>query len=148
MTRSFRFDRRFEFDAPVELLWHAIADTSRYPAWFPWLHRYEPVPLQVGSTATFEVRPPLPYRLALRVRLHDVDPCRRVEGQVEGDLSGPARLDLTSTADGSEARLRWEVELTRPSLRRLERVARPAMVWGHDAVVGLGVRRFRRHALR
>lgn len=148
MTRPFRFDRRFQFDVPVERLWEAIADTGSYSSWFPWLHRYEPVPLRSGATATFEVRPPLPYRLALRVHLHDVVPCGHVEGQVEGDLAGPARLDLTTTTSGSEARLRWEVELTRRSLRRLERVARPAMVWGHDAVVGLGVRRFRSHALR
>ena len=93
------------------------------------------------------MRPPLPYRLSVSVDVHEVVPNERVTGLVGGDLSGPARLEVRAVGSGSEARLTWDVELTRPGLRRLERVARPAMEWGHDVVVGIGVRRFRRRAL-
>lgn len=105
------------------------------------------MPLLAGRTATFEVRPPLPYRLAISVDVEEVEPCSLVVGSVGGDLTGPARLEIAAAGVGSEARLTWELELTRPSLRRLERVARPAMVWGHDVVVGVGVRRFRGRAV-
>lgn len=105
------------------------------------------MPLAAGTTATFEVRPPLPYRLAVTVDVREVVPHRLVDGVVGGDLSGPARLEISRRGDGSEARLTWELELTRPNLRRLERLGRPAMVWGHDVVVAVGVRRFRRRAL-
>jgi uncharacterized protein YndB with AHSA1/START domain len=147
MTRPFRFDRRFPFDVPVDRLWEAVADTERYPEWFPWLARYDGGPLRAGTTTTFEVRPPLPYRLAITVDVRRVVPCELVEGFVGGDLAGPARLEVCGDGDASEARLTWELELTRRSLRRLERVARPVMVWGHDAVVAMGLRRFRRRAL-
>jgi hypothetical protein len=93
------------------------------------------------------VRPPLPYRLAISVDVREVVEARVVDGIVDGDLSGPARLEIAAVGGGSEARLTWDLELSRPSLRRLERVARPAMVWGHDVVVAVGVRRFRRRAL-
>jgi uncharacterized protein YndB with AHSA1/START domain len=132
---------------PPERLWSALADTSRYPEWFPWLHAYDAGPLQAGTTARFVVRPPLPYRLTVAVDVHRVEEGSVVEGTVGGDLAGPARLEVSPDGEGSAAHLTWEVELTRPSLRRLERVARPAMVWGHDTVVAVGLRRFRRRAL-
>lgn len=84
----------------------------------------------------------------MSVDVHEVVPCERVAGLVRGDLSGPAQLELRPAGAGSEARLTWDVELTRVGLRRLERIARPAMEWGHDVVVGVGVRRFRRRAVR
>lgn len=132
---------------PPELLWSALADTSRYPDWFPWLEAYDAGPLRAGTTARFVVRPPLPYRLVVSVDVLRVEDGSVVEGTVGGDLSGPARLEVSPDGEGSAARLAWEVELTRPSLRRLERVARPAMVWGHDTVVAVGLRRFRQRAL-
>ena len=132
---------------PPERLWAALSDTSRYPRWFPWLAAYDAGPLRAGTTATFVVRPPLPYRLRLVVDVREVVEGAVVDGVVGGDLSGPARLEVEPEGEGSAARLTWSLELQRPSLRRLERLARPAMVWGHDAVVAVGLRRFRRLAL-
>jgi hypothetical protein len=43
--------------------------------------------------------------------------------------------------------LTWSLELQRPGLVRLARVARPVMVAGHDLVVAMGIRQFRRAAL-
>lgn len=147
MTRPFRFDRRFRFDVPADRLWAAIADTGRYPRWFPWLARFDATSLATGEVVTFQVRPPLPYRLDLTVEIDDVVDGSLVSGLVGGDLRGPARCEIAGADGGSEARLTWDLELVRPSLRRVERVARPAMVWGHDAVVAVGVRRFRHRAL-
>lgn len=72
---------------------------------------------------------------------------------MSGDLAGSARLELTACASptgdaGTEARLVWSLRLQRPTLVALGRVARPAMVWGHDRIVGVGVRQFRRRALQ
>jgi hypothetical protein len=98
------------------------------------------------------VRPPLPYRLSVRLTLDEVDPGRLVATTVSGDLAGPARLELAPSplpggGEGTEARLVWSLVLRRPALVAIGRVARPAMVWGHDRVVELGVRQFQRRAL-
>ena len=149
MTRPFRFDRTWRFDGvPVERLWEAVSSPQRFPTWWSWLRDADlPPSLVSGAVARFTVRPPLPYVLRFAVAVDDVVPCERIDASVGGDVVGPAALEVRAVGGGSEARLVWTLSLTRPALRRVERVARPAMVAGHDLVVALGVRQFRRKAL-
>jgi hypothetical protein len=142
MPTPFTFDRSWVFDVPVERLWAAVADTSRFPEWFPWLDEADLGPLEEGSTAHFTVNPPLPYKLHLRVDVRRVVPESLVEGEVHGDVAGPARLEVAAHPAGSTARLVWSLRVCRPMLRGAERVARPLMLWGHDAVVSRGLDRF------
>lgn len=148
MPAPFRFDRSWRFDLSSDELWSVLAETSAYPRWWSWLRDYDAGPLERGAVARFRVRPPLPYALSFTVTIDDVVVGERVTTTVSGDAAGPAELVLTPTADGgSQARLVWSLQLRRPALARLERVARPAMVWGHDIVVSMGIRQFRRRAL-
>jgi hypothetical protein len=147
VVAPFRFDRTWRFDVPVDRLWTAAADTGSFPAMFRWLRDYDAGPLETGMVATFRVRPPLPYTLHFVVTVTDVVTNERVEARVGGDVRGPAQLVVSPTADGSQARLAWNLEVVRPMLRRITPVARHPMIWGHDAVVAMGLRRFRREAL-
>lgn len=124
-----------------------LSGTDDYPRWWPWLGSYQADGLHPGAVARFTVRAPLPYRLHVHVEVTEVVPERLVVVRVGGDLEGPARLELAPARAGTDARLAWEVELRRPLLLALEGVARPAMVWGHDTIVALGLRQFRRRAL-
>jgi hypothetical protein len=147
-SAPFRFDRTWRFDATVDELWDAFADTSTYPAIWPWLRDFSSGPLEPGVGADFRVRPPLPYSLHFAVMLDEVVRPERVVASVAGDVRGPASLVLSPTADGgSLARVTWSLELVRPTLRRVEPLARRPMIWGHDLVVAIGVRQFRRRAL-
>lgn len=135
---------------PVERLWDVLAETSAYPRWWSWLDDYEAGTLEAGSIARFRVRPRLPYALRFTVTIDEVVRHERVATTVSGDAAGPAELVVSPTGDGdggSQARLVWSLDLQRPLLTRLERVARPAMVWGHDAIVSMGIRQFTRKAL-
>lgn len=145
--QRFRFDRTFRFDAPADDLWSAIADTRSYPRVWSWLDEFESGPLVEGTRASFRVRPPLPYRLRFAVTLDEVRAPELVRGRVSGDAVGEAALVVLSTDGGSAARLTWDLEVVRPSLTRAAPFLRPLMVAGHDAVVALGVRQFRRRAL-
>ena len=140
--RPFTFDRAWTFDVPVERLWAAVADTSRFGDWMPWLEADHLGPLLPGTVASFAVDPPLPYKLQLTVAVQHVEPGAVVETVVSGDLVGPARLEVAGRGAGSSARLAWSLEVRRRLLVVGERVARPVMVWGHDAVVAKGLDRF------
>jgi hypothetical protein len=94
------------------------------------------------------IQAPLPYQLHCTVRVVDAVTDQRLVTVVDGDLSGPARLELLPTANGSDARLVWELELRAPVLRSLARVARPAMAWAHDRIVERGLAQFEGHALQ
>lgn len=148
MSAPFEFDRTWRFDVSVDELWGAFNDTSAYPSIWPWLRDFSATPLESGGAADFRVRPPLPYTLHFVVTLDDVVRPEHVRASVGGDVRGPASLVLSPTAEGgSQARITWSLELVRPMLRRIEPVARRPMIWGHDAVVALGVRQFRRRVL-
>jgi hypothetical protein len=131
----------------VSQLWGTLAQTDRFPEWWPWLRRFDSDGLVPGAVADCVVRAPLPYTLSFRVHVVDVVPEQIVAVRVTGDLDGPARLELASRGDGSTARLTWRVEVRAPLLRVGATVSRPLMEWGHQWVVDTGVRQFRRRAL-
>ena len=143
----FRFDRSWRFDATLDELWDALADTAAYPSIFSWLRDYDAGPLAPGTVARFRVQPPLPYSLHLVVTVVEVVEQSLVRTRVSGDVRGQAELAVTGIEGGSLARLCWDLELVRASLVRVQPVARRPMIWGHDVVVAMGVRQFRRKAL-
>ncbi len=90
----------------------------------------------------------MPYQLDCTVRVLDAVTDERLVTVVDGDLHGPARLELLPTAGGTHARLVWELDLRAPLLRSLAVVARPAMAWAHDRIVERGLEQFEGHALQ
>ena len=148
----FAFDRSFLFEVEPVRLWSVLQATDDYPRWWRWLRTFDAVNLDhqglvPGGRARCVVRAPLPYSLRFEVVLREVVPGERVEAQVDGDLRGPARLEISPHEVGSSARLSWDLELRQPALSAVARVARPLLEWGHDQVVARGVDQFRRHAL-
>lgn len=149
MPAPFRFDRTWTFGVPPTTLWGVLSRPGDYPRWWTWLRHCDADGFHEGTTARCVVQAPLPYSLRFTIRVVRLVPGAVVETQVEGDLAGPAALRIGPAENGdSTARLSWELELRDPVLRRLARVARPAMVWAHDRVVDGGVSQFRRRALR
>ena len=100
------------------------------------------------AVAHVVIQAPLPYQLRCTVRVTDAVTDERLVTVVDGDLYGPARLELSPTADGCDARLVWELDLRAPLLRSMAVVARPAMAWAHDRIVERGLVQFEGHALR
>lgn len=148
MSGPFRFEDRWTFSVPPAELWAALTEIDRFQEWWPWLRTLDSGGLAEGAVSRCMVRAPVPYSLSFSVTVVETVPEHLVRALISGDLEGPARLDVASHPDGSEARLAWELELKDPLLRAASRVARPVMEWGHDWVIQSGVRRFRRLALR
>jgi hypothetical protein len=143
----FRYDRRFRLRAEPDALWDVLERTDCYVEWWSWLDTLDGGALRQGSTARCVVRAPLPYSLRFDVHVDEVVPHARVVTSVDGDLTGPARLEVVPASGGCEARLVWELELQDRVLRTLSVVTRPAMRWAHDRVVETGLREFERRAL-
>ena len=151
MPSPFRFDRAWHFRVNPDELWSTLAQTDRYREWWPWLRSFDvdnSDALTTGSMATVVIQAPLPYQLHCTIRVDDAVRDERLVTTVEGDLHGPARLDLRAVDGGTEARLAWSFELRAPLLRTLALVGRPAMAWAHDRIVERGLVQFEGHALR
>ncbi len=156
MPSPFRFDRSWHFGVAPDELWSTLARTDRYRDWWPWLRTFtidladgdDAHVLSTGRVAQVVIQAPLPYQLHCTVRVDDAVRDERLVTTVEGDLRGPAQLELRPVDDGTEARLAWSFELQAPLLRTLAFFGRPAMAWAHDRIVERGLVQFEGHALR
>jgi len=143
-----RSDRRFTFDRPPEQVWEAIARTSSYPRWWPWLRHLEAKGLVAGDVWSCHIQPPLPYFLRFTITLEEVVDGVSARATVAGDISGTASFTLAPSGDGgTEGRLVSDLAPASPVLRAFAVVARPLVVWGHDWVLAEGVKQFQDRGL-
>ena len=147
MTKPFRFDHTWVVPASVEDLWDLLGRTDRYTDWWSWLHEFDAEGLVPGTTARATIRSPLRYSLRCAIHVDEVEPQHHITTNVDGDLRGPARLDVRPDPAGSAARLQWSVAINDPPLAALSVVARPAMEWAHDQVIAIGFEQFLRRAV-
>lgn len=140
-------DRRHAFAATPEALWAAMAQVDSYRTWWPWLRHLEATVLGEGERWRAVVQPPVPYRLAFELRLHEVVATRRVTAEVTGDIAGVARIEIERTDDGSSLHVVSDLRPVTGVLRAVGRLAPPVARFGHDWVLDAGLRQFRRHAL-
>jgi hypothetical protein len=136
----------FRFGLPPAPLWDRIEEVDQFERWWPWLTGFgiEGEGLTTGSVLHGVVTPPLPYRMALRIRLTECHRPWSIDAVIDGDLSGDARLRLRPEGDGTWADVAWTVEMHQPAMRLASRIGRPLLQWGHDRVVESTVAGFRR----
>jgi len=137
----------FAFPIEPESLWVYLERVERFEHHLGWLSefRLEGNGVKSGSTLWGVITPPLPYRMRLRVDLDDCERPSHIVATVHGDLEGRAELLLTGDGGGTRLTATWTIEMRQRSMRIASRVARPLLQWGHDRVVEMRVRGFRRH---
>ncbi len=146
MPRPFEFDRVWVFAAQPDEFYATVCQTDEFTNWWSWLRRCEIDGIATGAQARCVIQAPLPYALRITITIEDVDPGSLIATRVDGDLRGPARLEIEPHPHGCAARLVWSLELRDPVLANFSIIARPAMVWAHDRVVAAGVAEFERRA--
>jgi uncharacterized protein YndB with AHSA1/START domain len=144
VPRPFEFDRTWIFTAPPDEFFATVCRTDDFTRWWSWLRRCETDGVYPGALARCVIQAPLPYALHLTIAIKAVEPDSLIATQVDGDLNGPARLEIAPHPGGCAVRLVWSLELRDPVLRNVAFFARPAMVWAHDRVVAAGVAEFER----
>ena len=142
-----RSARREAFAVDPDHLWEVLSRVDGYRSWWPWLRHLEARGLVAGDRWQAVVQPPLPYRLRFDLVLERVVRAEHVSVRVEGDITGDARLDIVATADGSQLDFESRLAPASPTLRTVSRMAAPIAGYGHDWVLGTGLRQFRERAL-
>jgi uncharacterized protein YndB with AHSA1/START domain len=137
-------DRRYHFAAAPDEVWAHMERTEQFPDWWRWLREFETGGggLATGGMLRGLVVPPIPYRFRVSIHLEDVVPAVAIRASLADDLSGPAELRLEPRGTGTDLTIRWEVEMRKPAMRSAARFARPLLVWGHDQVIDVTLRRF------
>ena len=135
------------FGASAEELWGELRRVDRFEEWWPWMKdvRLQGEALMPGSVISFGIDPPVPFKMIISVAVTDSQAPAWLEGDVSGDLSGRARLELIDEADHAVCHVSWDVEIANAGIRRVISVARPILLWAQRWAVEIALHGFRSH---
>ena len=92
----------------------------------------------VGAYRRMTWRSALPYKLAFNMRTVRVEPRTIIEGVADGEVSGTGLWQVTRAGGGTDVRYDWIVDVTKPWMRTLSPILRPAFAWNHNVVMEWG----------
>jgi len=150
MASAYVFVDEWDVDAPVEHVFEALADARTYPEWWRpvYLEAEADGPPEVGRVSRQLFKGRLPYRLNTTSVIVALDRPRRIEGKVEGDLSGLGIWTLTPQNGGTHVRFDWQVNVDRRLLRYLTPVLRPLFRWNHNWAIARAIEGLEPYARR
>lgn len=128
---EFRFSADWFVPYPPEQVAEVLTDLEHYPRWWP---DVVAVASLGPDQARVLCRSRLPYRLDLVLTARSrTPPVLHVD--LDGDLVGEARYELTEQPGGTDLRYRQQVRVTGRLLRYASRLARPLLIWNHDLMM-------------
>ncbi|WP_137889186.1 SRPBCC family protein [Pseudomonas sp. 2FE] len=141
-SNQYHLSTLWQFDAPLEAVWDAIFHAEAWPSWWKGVECV--VTLEhgdangLGARQRYTWKSALPYRLTFVTRVTRVEPLRRLEGSVEGDLEGIGCWHLGRDADLTTVRFDWQVRTTLLWMNLLAPLAKPLFRWNHHAIMRAG----------
>jgi hypothetical protein len=140
MSAKYHFVSTFRIIGDPERVWQVLSDVEGWGRWWRSLERSEGVAEQerepgdgpaVGSAYLHTLRSPFGYRLRYEIRIVGIHPQHSVDAEVSGDLVGRGRAVADTAGDEASIRFLWLVAVSKPWMRRLSPIARPAFTWAH-----------------
>lgn len=137
----YQFHSTWHLPAAPDDVYAVLERLPDYPLWWPQVRRVSPVRADAYELVC---RSTLPYHLRFTTTQAVRDPVNRVlEATMSGDLEGFSRWTISSDRNGTTASFEEDVVATKPLLRRLELVARPAFKLNHARMMRDGERGLR-----
>jgi len=143
---SYSFVTIWRHRAPIEAVYDAIADSLRWPEWWPTVRRVEELATGDPSTGDGSVRRytfkgSLPYTLSFDMAVTRLERPRVLAGEATGELEGTGVWTLTEEPGGiTVARYDWNVRTTRWWMNLLAPIAGPVFRANHDVVMRAGAK--------
>lgn len=138
---------RWRLHCPASQVWALLTQLEDWPRWWPHVREVKILrrvaPGETGTHARLAWQTALGYQLVIEVRNtrteRDPDGHGEIEGQSTGDLRGHGLwlIDPVS-AQAVDVTYRYQVELTRPWMRRLAPLLRGLFAWNHFTVMRAG----------
>ena len=147
-SQQFNLVSEWRLAAPVNRVWAELMRPDDWPQWWRAVKRVETLAegdaRGVGAIRRLTWGSALPYELTFEMRATRVEPMTVIEGRASGELDGTGRWTLTPDGNGTLVRYDWQIEVTKPWMRTLAPLLRPAFAWNHNVVMGWGYDGLRR----
>jgi uncharacterized protein YndB with AHSA1/START domain len=147
-SQQFNLVSEWRLAAPVDRVWAELMRPDDWPQWWRAVKRVETLAeggaRGVGAVRRLTWGSALPYELTFEMRATRVEPMTVIEGRASGELDGTGRWTLTPDGNGTLVRYDWQIEVTKPWMRTLAPLLRPAFAWNHNVVMGWGYDGLRR----
>jgi uncharacterized protein YndB with AHSA1/START domain len=129
--------------APVERVWALIEKVEDWPLWWRGVERVETVRAGdadgVGAVRRLHWKTALPYSIDIEVEVTRVDPRQEIQGVSRGELVGTGTWSFNPEPLGTHVRYCWQVEVTRPWMRRFAWLLRALYAWNHHKIMDWGL---------
>jgi Polyketide cyclase / dehydrase and lipid transport len=143
---SYAFVTVWRLEAPIEPVYDAIANSLRWPEWWPTVTAVEQVregdpKTGIGNVRRYTFKGSLPYTLSFDLTVTGTERPTTLAGSATGELEGTGVWTLTEEPDGvTVARYDWNVRTTRWWMNLLAPLARPIFKSNHDIVMQAGAK--------
>ena len=139
---DYHFQTHWQFDAPLETVWHEIKAMSRWPEWWSYVEKVELLQQgdadDLGSIRRITWKTALPYSLSFDSELIALEKFKRMEGRAFGELEGTGIWTFSHKNGTTHVRYDWMVKTTKAWMNLLAPIARPVFAWNHDKVMAAG----------
>jgi polyketide cyclase/dehydrase/lipid transport protein len=143
---SYAFVTLWRLEAPIEPVYDAIADSLRWPEWWPTVTAVEQIrdgdpETGVGNVRRYTFKGSLPYTLSFDLEVERLERPTSLAGRARGELEGTGVWTLSEEPGGvTVARYDWNVRTTRWWMNLLAPLARPVFKANHDNVMNAGAK--------
>ena len=145
--QQFNLVTEWRLEVPVDRVWAELMRPDDWPQWWRAVKRVETLAegdaRGIGAIRRLTWVSALPYELTFEMRATRVEPMTVIEGRASGELDGTGRWTLTPDENGTHVRYDWQIEVTKPWMRTLAPLLRPAFAWNHNVVMAWGYRGLR-----
>jgi hypothetical protein len=140
---SYEFKSIWSIEAPIHIVWDAIAECGSWPEWWPYLDRVEMVAPGgqdgMGLIYRFVWRGTLPYSIHINMRVTRIDRPFLIEGTSTGDLEGTGRWIFASEGvNTTMVEYLLNVETTKPWMNMLSPFIGWLFMANHNRVMAAG----------
>lgn len=141
VAARYHFLSEFTMTSGRDAVWAALLAAEEWPSWWRWLKRIEIVGAATsadGAGAVYRnhIGSPTGYSFTFESEIVEVDPLRRIDMTLTGEIDGRIRYLLSDGPSGgtriSYAQL---VETPKWWMNLLAPIARPGFTWNHDKLM-------------
>jgi hypothetical protein len=141
---EYQLSTTWRIKAPLQDVWDALYHPDAWPNW--WKNLVQIVEIEkgdalgIGALHRHTWKGVLPYRITFDIRILNIVPLQRLEGQASGEVEGIGRWILSYDGTHTLARYHWYIRTNALWMNCLAPLIAPLFRWNHYAVMREGAR--------